>query len=575
MGAAARQRGKTMQMKFILAALLLVGIPTPAATPQTAQPGSASLPAGNASLPFGSASKPYPAAGTIIQDCPACPELVVVPAGSFSMGSSADEQGRTAQEGPRHQVNISRPFAIGKYELTFDEYDACVAERVCRTLADSGWGRGRRPAGGMNWSDVQSYVRWISGRTGEPYFVPTEAEWEYVARAGTDTAWNTGDAIISDDANFLNVFAKTVPVGSYPANAFGLHDVHGNVGEWVRDCADTGYIGVPADGSAHIATCGSAYIVRGGGFQHAAVDLRSASRAPLDQKTSVADVGFRIARAVGGPLVRSVIGFEYDPQSLGVTVVKAVSSGLPASQAGLAPGDRVLAVDGRNLATAGLVSEVARKPVGSNIVLTVERGGRTLSLPMTTVSEEAATTAVLNAEAVVRQAARDDQARQAAAIESTLSPTALDIRNRLNAARVDFRIGDVALISGASQPTCRYSPIEALGGRTIQAYVGDMFRTIGMASTRYDETSPNIISGVVEDATLDSFAGVWKFRLKLTSNHSRNGYKVSFSQKFDAGFLGAGTKGCTNGELFLAAAAEGLLAKAVSDPQFASLLGGN
>ncbi|MEE8188740.1 MAG: formylglycine-generating enzyme family protein, partial [Kiloniellales bacterium] len=192
------------------------------------------------------------------KDCELCPEMVVIPAGSFMMGSPADEPIRGKNEGPPRQVNIANPFAVGKFEVTFDEWDACVAADGCDDdrLGDRGWGRGRSPVILISWDDAKAYVDWLSENTGQPYRLPSEAEWEYVARAGTTTPFSTGQVITTDQANFNGTYTyngsskgayrkKTTIVGSFPANAFGLHDVHGNVVEWVADCTNDNYHAAP------------------------------------------------------------------------------------------------------------------------------------------------------------------------------------------------------------------------------------------------------------------------------------------------------------------------------------------
>jgi formylglycine-generating enzyme required for sulfatase activity len=242
---------------------------------------------------------PQDRAGQVIKDCATCPEMVVVPAGSFMMGSPATEEGRQPSEGPRHLVTINRAFAIGKFELTFDEYDACVADSGCRQVQDQGYGRGRHPVVNVNYQDAMRYVAWLSKTTGQAYFIPSEAEWEYAARAGTDTPWNTGSAILSDDANILDQFKRTVVVGGYPANPWGLHDTHGNVAEWVQDCMDTGYVGVPTDGSAAQASdCDNRRIVRDGSFAEPPHHVRSAMRRESPSRSVYSAQGFRVARGL-------------------------------------------------------------------------------------------------------------------------------------------------------------------------------------------------------------------------------------------------------------------------------------
>jgi formylglycine-generating enzyme required for sulfatase activity len=182
--------------------------------------------------PSGTPSAP----GAAFRDCPECPEMVVVAAGSFQMGSADDQAGHQPDESPRHEVRIGAPFAVGKFEVTFAEWDACVADGGCDGFApdDQHWGRGTRPVVDVSWEETKSYVDWLSRKTGSQYRLLTEAEWEYAARGGTTTPWSFGNAIDDGMANFAA--DKTVPVGSYKPNGFGIFDMHGNVWEWVQDC---------------------------------------------------------------------------------------------------------------------------------------------------------------------------------------------------------------------------------------------------------------------------------------------------------------------------------------------------
>lgn len=245
-------------------------------------------------VPEGTRYKP----GDTFRDCPHCPEMVALPAGSFFMGSDSLEEGHQTSEGPRHRVTISRAFAMGAKEVTFDEYDACVRDQGCLNVSDRGWGRGRRPVLNLKLAEVNMYVAWLSSTTGQHYFIPSEAEWEYAARAGTDTAWNTGNALITQDANFFNQFQKTVPVGSYAPNGFGLYDTHGNVLEWVQDCMDVGYVGVPTDGSAALGPPCQTRVSRGGAYSTDHARTRSAARFPMQEVTRYTDTGFRVARSL-------------------------------------------------------------------------------------------------------------------------------------------------------------------------------------------------------------------------------------------------------------------------------------
>ncbi len=168
------------------------------------------------------------------RECPTCPEMVVVSAGSFRMGCVS---GQTCQDNqkPVHRVTISAPFAVGKYEVTFAEWDGCVADGGCDGYRpdDMGWGRGNRPVTNVSWNDVQTYVLWLSEKTRKTYRLLSEAEWEYVARAGSETRYSWGNEFGRNRANCSTCEKRweTAPVGSFAGNAFGLHDVHGNVWE--------------------------------------------------------------------------------------------------------------------------------------------------------------------------------------------------------------------------------------------------------------------------------------------------------------------------------------------------------
>ena len=242
--------------------------------------------------------------GKKFQDCARCPEMVVVPDGSFLMGSPSDEAGRSDDEGPVHRVTIARPFAVGVYEVTFAEWGACVSGGGCDGFRpdDRGWGRGRRPVINVSWDDAQAYVRWLSRKTGEEYRLLSEAEWEYVARAGTRTRYWWGDKIGWKRASCSGCWDRwggrqTAPVGSFSANAFGLHDVHGNVNEWVEDCWNESYRGAPSDGSAWESGDCSRRVLRGGHWSSLPGFLRSAVRGP---RTILwfNDPGFRVARTL-------------------------------------------------------------------------------------------------------------------------------------------------------------------------------------------------------------------------------------------------------------------------------------
>ena len=247
--------------------------------------------------------------GTKFRDCNTCPQMVVVPAGTFTMGSPASEEGRYDKEGPRHSVTIPAPFAVGVYEVTFAEWDTCVRAGGCGGYApaDEGWGRGSRPVINVSWDDAQAYVSWLSQQTGARYRLLSEAEWEYVARAGSRTARYWGESESGqcryanghdDDAPCSDGYEYTAPVGSFAPNVFGLYDVLGNVWEWTQDCWNRSYAGAPADGSAwQSGDCGDR-VLRGGSWFSYPRLLRSAYR--LWSPTVFRNYlnGFRVARTL-------------------------------------------------------------------------------------------------------------------------------------------------------------------------------------------------------------------------------------------------------------------------------------
>jgi formylglycine-generating enzyme required for sulfatase activity len=242
--------------------------------------------------------------GETFRDCPTCPEMVVIPAGSFMMGSPATEMDRNDNEGPQHRVTIARPFAVGKFEVTFGEWDACVAANGCKHKPDDqGWGRGKRPVIDVSWDDVtKEYLPWLREKTGEDYRLLTEAEWEYAARARSKVAYSWGDEIGDGNANCAKCGSRwdgeqTAPVGSFKRNAFGLYDMHGNVWEWVQDCYERSYgaYAAPSDGSARDCL---GRVVRGGSWLHDPDRLRSAMRDGNSADSRYHVLGFRLARTL-------------------------------------------------------------------------------------------------------------------------------------------------------------------------------------------------------------------------------------------------------------------------------------
>ncbi len=284
------------------------------------------------------AGAPGPTPGQVFRDCAECPELVAIPAGRFTMGSPAAEAGRLSGEGPQRTVTFAQPFALGRTAVTLGEFRAFVAATGhavppgCDTLGRGGGRRtdpartwtnpgfdqtDRHPVVCVSWDDAQAYLRWLSGRTGQTYRLPTEAEWEYAARAGTAGARYWGDDPVlacrhanTADLMFLQAYkgrpgvacrdghVRTAPVGSYPPNPFGLHDMLGNVWEWTEDCATRDYQGAPGDGSAvTLADCRNR-TGRGGAWNVPAEGVRAALRGYAAAGSRADETGFRVARGL-------------------------------------------------------------------------------------------------------------------------------------------------------------------------------------------------------------------------------------------------------------------------------------
>ena len=249
--------------------------------------------------------------GARLRDCETCPQLVVVPLGSFMMGSPDSEWGRFNNEGPQRRVTIAEPFAVSVYEVTFGEWDACVNEGGCNGYQPhgEGWGRGGRPVINVSWDDARAYVKWLSQRTGKRYRLLSESEWEYVARAGTMEPFHTGATISADQANYDSSYTyvsgqkgryrgRTVQVGTFSPNAFGLHEVHGNVWEWTQDCWNEDYTGAPADNRAWETGECEQRVLRGGSWGDVPWLLRSADRGKNEPGIRDPKIGFRIARTL-------------------------------------------------------------------------------------------------------------------------------------------------------------------------------------------------------------------------------------------------------------------------------------
>ena len=267
--------------------------------------------------------------GEKFRDCDECPEMAAVPAGSFTMGAPESEAGSRSDERPVHQVTVATPFAVGVREVTFAEWDACVADGGCggHRPDDAGWGRGTRPVVHVSWDDAKRYVEWLSGRTGESYRLLSESEWEYAARAGTGTAYSWGDEVGVNRANCAGCGSEwdgrtTAPAGSFAANAWGLHDMHGNVWEWTEDCRNGSYAGAPRDGSAWLSGDCAGRVVRGGSAANTPSSLRAANRAGSVSGARINAVGFRVARTLApggsGGSVAGALGAGQDKWRLKV-----------------------------------------------------------------------------------------------------------------------------------------------------------------------------------------------------------------------------------------------------------------
>jgi formylglycine-generating enzyme required for sulfatase activity len=246
------------------------------------------------------------------KECDNCPEMVVVPAGSFTMGSPPNEPRRGSDEA-QVRATIARPFAVGKFAVTFAEWDACVADGGCHLYGpdDQGWGRDKRPVINVNWDDAKRYIDWLNAKTGKTYRLLSEAEREYVTRAGTTTPFWWGAAITPQQANYNGSAEpytgggakgeyrhQTVPVDSFAANPWGLFNVHGNVWEWAEDCWNASNQGNPADGSARTTGACGPRVLRGGSWNDGPQLLRSASRGRNFTGGRGYDYGFRVGRTL-------------------------------------------------------------------------------------------------------------------------------------------------------------------------------------------------------------------------------------------------------------------------------------
>ena len=241
--------------------------------------------------------------GVSFNDCPGCPEMVPVAAGGLRMGSPPGEPGRANNEGPFHEVAIGKAFAIGKYEVTAGQWIQCIEEGGCEHKPkDVGKGGDDRAVAGVSWFDANQFIAWLSEKSGRPYRLPSEAEWEYAARAGSSTSYWWGGDVGRNNANCGLCGSrwdrrKVAPVGSFRSNAFGIHDLAGNVWEWVDDCWHDSYAGAPADGRAWLSGdhC-SERVMRGGSWRDDPRHLRSAARSRYNVGSRFDFLGLRVVR---------------------------------------------------------------------------------------------------------------------------------------------------------------------------------------------------------------------------------------------------------------------------------------
>jgi formylglycine-generating enzyme required for sulfatase activity len=325
-------RARIAELKKVAAVVSPV---QPAVTPAPVQPAVGISPSDGAALLRALEPK------DVFKECDTCPEMVVMPAGSFTMGSRASEAGRSDTEGPQHAVKITKSFAVGKFHVTVDQFTAFVTEtdynagtkchvfegsskmeeKQGRSWRNPGFAQtGAHPAVCLSWKDAKAYVAWLSRKTGKSYRLLTEAEWEYAARAGSTTKYSFGDdekelcryvngadqtakSRIPEAKNWTiapctDGYAYTSPVGSLLPNAFALHDMHGNAYQWLEDCWHANFTGAPADGSARTSGDCSVRVVRGGAWWVRPSGLRSARRDWTRADNRYAFVGFRLGRTL-------------------------------------------------------------------------------------------------------------------------------------------------------------------------------------------------------------------------------------------------------------------------------------
>lgn len=326
---------KTDDALRVEAKRLRAKIKDPAKTaPRTAEPEPQPKSAKSPEKPAQAGQPPGMDPGSTFQDCAACPEMVVIPAGSFRMGDLTGQGPRSEQ--PPRQVTIGQPFALGKYEITAGQFAKFVVATGhqsgggCWTYEEGEWEKDKgkswrspgfpqissNPLVCVNWQDAKAYAAWLSKETGKAYRLPTEAQWEYAARAGTESVYHFGQTAkdictFANGADLSTPFAwrnqacddnwsDVAPIGSLRENRFGLHDMHGNVWEWVEDCWSDSHAGAPTDESARRTDDCQEHVLRGGSWLGRLKNLRSASRVGRAATNRNHSVGFRLARPLLG-----------------------------------------------------------------------------------------------------------------------------------------------------------------------------------------------------------------------------------------------------------------------------------
>jgi formylglycine-generating enzyme required for sulfatase activity len=278
-------------------------VPPPAATPARPAPkqpvGKPRTQVAQAEAPAGPESPTPTGPVAAIKDCPACPVLLALNPVPFTMGSNTSDP----SERPAHKVAIKSPFAVGKYEVTVDQWNACVQASVCPSIPSAATAGGNLPMRDVSWDEAQLFLKWLSGLSGRSYRLPTEAEWEYAARGGTATKHWWGDHMKDGNTSCKGCGQpwnadSPPPVGSFTGNPFGFFDMNGSVWEWVADCWHSSYKGAPGDGSAWNGASCQARVIRGGSWREDASYMLSTTRFKYDAGVRQSQNGFRVARTL-------------------------------------------------------------------------------------------------------------------------------------------------------------------------------------------------------------------------------------------------------------------------------------